>query len=83
MFRSPPGGRAGVLDRQSGPLAIGPFLQDLPHPRIGGVQRDVGVTGSVQDVDRGGMVGLHHHPSGEVKPVPAPDREQPGVRIDL
>jgi hypothetical protein len=32
---------SGVLDRQSDPLAIGPFLQDLLHPLVRGVQRDI------------------------------------------
>src|SRR5258708_14129132 len=39
--------RAGVLDRQSSPVAIGPFLQDLLNPRARGEQGDVGVTISV------------------------------------
>jgi len=62
---------AGVLDRQSDPLAIGPFLQDLFHPGVRGVQGDVGITMSVQDVDRGGMVCVPHDPACAVKPVPS------------
>jgi hypothetical protein len=64
------------LDRQSGPVAIGPVLQDLLHRVVWGVQGDVGVACSVQDVDRGVHVGLPHHPArSAVKPVPVASAE--------
>jgi hypothetical protein len=37
----------GVLVWQSGPLAISPFLGDLCHPPVRGVQADVGIGGSI------------------------------------
>ncbi|GAB3999670.1 hypothetical protein GCM10029992_29130 [Glycomyces albus] len=69
MFRSPHLG-AGVLDRQSGPAAIA-FLEDLLDPRMRGPQGDVGVSVSLQDVDRSRMIGVPHRPAvSAVKPVP-------------
>jgi len=47
------------------------------------VEGDVGVTHSVQDVDRGGMICLPHDPAGAVKLLPTPDAEDAGVGIDL
>ncbi|MGP3970669.1 hypothetical protein, partial [Streptomyces sp. 6N223] len=42
----------GVLVQgQSGPLAIGAFLEDLLHPCVLGEQGDIGVPVSLQDVD--------------------------------
>ena len=73
----------GVRDRQSDPLAIGPFQQDLLHPRVRGMQRDIGIAYPCQNVDRSGMVSLYHVPSGKVKPIPSPDSEQPGPGINL
>jgi hypothetical protein len=43
-------------------MAISPLLDDLPHPDVGCPQADVGIGVSVQDVDRGGVVGLPHDP---------------------
>jgi hypothetical protein len=64
-------------------VAIGPFLQDLLHPLVRGVQGDVAVTMSVQDVDRGVDVGVQHDPVVTVKLLPAPDSEESGVVVHL
>jgi hypothetical protein len=52
------------------PMAIGPFPQDPFHLEVRRVEGDVGVTHSMQDVDRGGMIRLPHHPAEAVKFLP-------------
>jgi hypothetical protein len=66
---------AGVLVRQSGPVATS-FLDDLLDPPMRGVQADVGIGGSIQDVDRCGLVDVPRNPAQcAVKPIPVTNTE--------
>jgi hypothetical protein len=65
------------------PMTIGPFPHNPSHVDVRRVKADVGIGHPVQDVDRGGMIRLPHHPAGAVKPIPTSDTKGAGCGVDL
>jgi len=68
-------------------VAISSILDDLFHPPVRGVQADVGIGGSVQEVDRSGVVRVPHDPAPmrAVQPIPTrfPRKLVPGMTCEV